>query len=154
MKTTTSKEKITALKELIIINNDRYEGYTKASEMVKDADLKTLFTKFASESKGFSEELKTHIPYSDEKPGDETTLSGKVFRAWMDIKKALSSDDRKAVLASCEFGEDAAKKTYDSVLDDPEGVSGELLQIIRTQRSSIQHGHDTVKQLRDSYKEK
>ncbi|HYG51733.1 MAG TPA: PA2169 family four-helix-bundle protein [Flavobacteriales bacterium] len=153
MKTTTSKEKATALKELIIINNDRYEGYTKAAEQVKDSDLKTLFTKLANESKGFSEELRKHIPFSDDKPErDETTLSGKVFRVWMDIKKALSANDRKAVLASCEFGEDAAKKTYDTILDDPQGVSGELLQLIRTQRSSIQHGHDTVKQLRDSYK--
>lgn len=152
---TTSEQKATALKELIIINNDRYEGYTKASEQVKDSDLKTLFTKLANDSKGFSDELQTHIPFSDDNPvRDETSFSGKVFRAWMSIKKALSTDDRKAVLASCEFGEDAAKKTYDSILDDPEGVTPELLQLIRTQRSSIQHGHDTVKQLRDSYKEK
>jgi len=154
MKTSTSKEKATALKELIIINNDRYEGYTKASEQVKDSDLKTLFTKLANESKGFSEELKKYVPFSDDKHGDETTFSGKVFRAWMSIKKALASNDRKAILASCEFGEDAAKRTYDSILDDPEGVTGELLQLVRAQRSSIQHGHDTVKQLRDSTKEK
>jgi len=70
----------------------------------------------------------------------------------MDVKSALTSKDRKAVLSSCEFGEDVAKKTYDDVLDNPEDVPSEVLSLIQKQRSELQQGHDTIKALRDSAK--
>ncbi len=102
---TVSEKKAKALGELVIINNDRYEGYNKAAEQTTDADLKSLFTKFSSQSKNFSSDLRKLIPFSEEAPKrDETTVSGKFYRAWMDVKSALTSKDRKAVLSSCEFG--------------------------------------------------
>jgi len=70
----------------------------------------------------------------------------------MDVKSALSSKDRKAVLSSCEYGEDVAKKTYDDILDHPEDVPSDVLSLIKKQRSELQQGHDTIKALRDSVK--
>src|SRR3954470_20203452 len=146
---TVSEKKAKALSELVIINNDRYEGYNKAAEQTSDADLKSLFTKFSSQSKNFSSELRKFIPFTEETPKrDETTVSGKFYRAWMDVKSALTSKDRKAVLSSCEFGEDVAKKTYDDVLDNPEDVPSDVLSLIKRQRSELQQGHDTIKALR------
>jgi uncharacterized protein (TIGR02284 family) len=37
-----------------------------------------------------------------------TTTSGKLFRVWMDIKSAMTGSDRKAIINSCEYGEEAA----------------------------------------------
>ena len=45
-----------------------------------------------------------------------TTNSGKIYRAWMDVKAAFTGHDRKAILASCEFGEDAAQAAYKTAL--------------------------------------
>lgn len=150
MKATESPEQTKALSELIVINNDRYEGYQKAAGQTEDADLKTLFTKLAADSQKFSSELRQHFDYKDEAPDrGETTASGKVFRVWMDVKKALSANDRKAILSSCEFGEDVAKKTYDHVLKEHE-LEPALADLIRQQRSVLQEGHDKVKQLRDA----
>lgn len=150
---TISEKKAKALSELVIINNDRYEGYNKAAEQTTDADLKSLFTKFSTQSKGFSSELRKLIPFTEEAPKrDETTVSGKFYRAWMDVKAALTAKDRKAILSSCEFGEDVAKKTYDDVLEHPEDVPSDVLSLIKKQRSELQQGHDTVKALRDSAK--
>lgn len=151
----SNKDNEKALSELIIINNDRYEGYTKAAEQIKDSDLKALFTQQASMSKKFSEQLRQHVDFKEEAPDrGETTFSGKIYRAWMDIRKALSANDRKAVLSSCEYGEDVALKTYDHVLSEHTGAKPEVLDLVREQRTGIKEGHDKVKQLRDSEKEK
>jgi uncharacterized protein (TIGR02284 family) len=143
--TTTSA----VINDLIVINNDRYEGYKTAAAEAKDADLKSLFTEFSSQSKKFSEELRKFG--SDDLPKrDETKNTGKLYRVWMDIKSAVSSKDRKAILSSCEFGEDVAKKHYQDALQNPEGVPSEALEIIRKQSAEIQKGHDKVKSMRDA----
>ena len=152
METTTVKEKSTeALAELVIINNDRYEGYKTAEKETDDSDLKSLFTKFSLQSKGFSEELRKLIPFSEETPErDDTKLSGKFYRAWMDVKAALTGKSRKTILSSCETGEDVALKTYKDILESPETLSPELLTLIRSQKSELQQAHDLIKTMRDS----
>jgi len=145
------QEKTTkALRAVVIINNDRYEGYKRAADETKDGDLKAIFTRFSLQSKDFSEKLQSLIPDLRDVPNDDATkASGKLYRVWMDIKAALAKNDRKAILASCEFGEDEALRTYDNVLENPKDISSEVLGIIREQRSEIHKGHDTVKAMRD-----
>jgi uncharacterized protein (TIGR02284 family) len=70
----------------------------------------------------------------------------------MDIKAAITAKDRKAILSSCEFGEDVAKKHYEEVLMHADGVPPEALEIIRRQQTNINRGHNIVKSLRDSAK--
>jgi uncharacterized protein (TIGR02284 family) len=138
-----------AIKSLIVINNDRYEGYKKASEEAKDPQLKSLFNGFSQQSRQFNTEL-TRFVNSDEVPEpDRTTVSGKAYRAWMDVKAALASDDRKAVLSSCEFGEDAALRTYREVLDDGEEIPEVEKSIIDKQKAEIQAAHNQIKSMRD-----
>jgi uncharacterized protein (TIGR02284 family) len=67
----------------------------------------------------------------------------------MDVKNAIAGNNRKAVLSSCEFGEDVAKKTYEDILEKPDDITSEVLEVIRKQRAAILQGHDTVKSLRD-----
>lgn len=143
--------KTTSIKALIEINNDRYEGYKTAAGEARETDLKTLFEQFSKQSQGFANELKRFIN-DPETQVDDTTNSGKVFRVWMDIKAAVTGNNRKAILASCEFGEDAAKRTYDEVLEHSEELPAGALDIVKRQRSEIQKGHDTVKQMRDALK--
>lgn len=141
------------LRDLIIINNDRYEGYQKAMEQTKDADLKSLFSKYSANSNTYASELRTLIPAPKEEPArDETRLSGKFYRAWMDVKNALSTNDRKAVLNSCEYGEDVAKKAYENVLEDREAMSPGSVALIQNQFDHLLDAHNTIKGLRDSLK--
>jgi uncharacterized protein (TIGR02284 family) len=145
-------EKTTAaLNGLIIINNDRYEGYKTAAEETTDGDLKALFTRLSTQSKGYSSELQMHVPFADDAPDrDETTLSGKFYRIWMDIRAALTAKDRKNILASCEFGEDVAQKAYDTVLKDPGSISPALIALIRKQKDELDIQHNHIKTLRDN----
>jgi uncharacterized protein (TIGR02284 family) len=141
----------TSINSLIIINNDRYEGYKKAAEETNDAELKSLFNRFSLQSKGWAESLRAFAD-KDEPEQNETTLTGKLYRVWMDVKTAVTAKDRHAVLNSCEYGEDVAKKTYDEVMEHSDELPVEVMDVIRKQRSELQQAHDEVKTLRDSIK--
>lgn len=146
-------EKAEALvKELIVINNDRCEGYKTAAQETKDGDLKPLFEKYSAQSAQFASELKRYISYEEAPAADETKLSGKVYRAWMDVKSAVTASDRKAILSSCEFGEDVALKTYKDMLesDDSNDIGSELHAVITNQRSEVQAAHNYIRSLRDN----
>ena len=140
-----------AVNELIVINNDRCEGYKTAANETKDSDLKSLFLEFSRQSEGFAQELRRYVPSGSDQPErDETKASGKLYRVWMDFKAAVTAKDRKAILSSCEYGEDVAKKHYEDVLSNPQGLASEALDLIRKQSAEIKKGHDTIKSLRDS----
>jgi uncharacterized protein (TIGR02284 family) len=148
---TINKETTKAIRSLIIINNDRREGYMEAEKLVKDEDLKTLFLKLSTQSEGFRNELQALLTDLEDAPApDSTKASGKVFRTWMDVKDNLAGNNRKAVLSSCEFGEDAAKKEYASVLKDAEGMDPQTLDLIHRQNAELLKAHDRIKSLRDS----
>ena len=117
---TTIKKTASTLGDPIIINNDRYEGYQKAIEQTKDLDLKILFSTISVQSKDNNASLRSLVlPAGEDTPDrDETRISGKFYRAWMDIKNTLSSNNRKDILSSCEKGEDVAKKAYEDALAD------------------------------------
>jgi len=138
-----------AINDLIEINNDRVEGYEKASNHAKDEDLRTIFNNMAMQSRRFAGELKERVNLEGDDPAKGTTLKGKIYRVWMDVKDKFSGDNRKAVLQSCEFGEDAAQRAYESVLKD-DSVNGDLRLVIENQKKSLRESHDRIKHLRDA----
>lgn len=145
------EESIKVLNSLITINNDRIEGYETASKETEELDLKTLFSQFIATSKKCKQELVMEVNTLGGEAPEGTKASGKFFRVWMDVKAALTGKDRKAILNSCEYGEDKALETYDEALeDDSEHLSGEQQAMIRSQRSLLKADHDHVKALRDS----
>src|SRR5207248_824093 len=128
----TEKKTTEIVKDLIVINNDRYEGYKKAAEETKDFDLKEMFNKFSEQSRGFADELRKLVKDTTEQPKrDETKNTGKLYRVWMDVKAAISNNDRKAVLTSCEFGEDTAKKHYDEAIENNKDLEPSALTEIK-----------------------
>ena len=143
---------IEVLNDLIQINNDRVEGYERAAKETDtvDADLRALFTSMANDSRGYAAELSKYVARHGEEPADGTTLKGKVYRAWMDVKAAVTGKDRKAILASCEYGEDAAQKAYDEALASDAPISTDVRQLIMEQKTSLRRAHDKVKAMRDA----
>ena len=113
-----NRETIEVLNDLIQINNDRIVGYEKAIRQtnVEDTDLKILYASMVAEGHRMKIALATEVQALGAEIENGTTASGRIYMAWMDVKAALSMDDRKAIFDSCEFGEDAAKKVYEEVL--------------------------------------
>jgi len=146
-----SNEKIVdVLNNLVQINNDRIEGYERAARESDDSDLKTLFNQMAEKSHMLKSQLSSEIVKRGGKPTEGTTASGKVFRVWMDFKAALTGKDRKAILSSCEFGEDAAQHEYESALKSAEKLPPDIVTLIMDQKGKLREDHDHVKTLRDT----
>ncbi len=139
------------LNDLIQINNDRVAGYEKAIEelRVEDADLKTLFVKMIRESHRHKLALGTEVQVLGEDIETGTTNSGKIYRAWMDVKAVFTGHDRKTVLNNCEAGEDAAQRAYKMALAE-EGLSANLRDMITEQKLELRSSHDEIKMLRDN----
>jgi uncharacterized protein (TIGR02284 family) len=144
---------IEVLNDLIQINNDRIEGYKRASNEAEedDMDLKAIFNRMADESRGYVAELTQEVVKLGGEPTTSTTNSGKIYRAWMDVKATFTGNDRKAILASCEFGEDAAQKAYEAALSSDESLPLDVRQLIANQKASLKTSHDVIKKYRDMH---
>ena len=140
------------LNDLIRINNDRIKGYEKAAEETKekDTDLQAIFRQMAAESRSYVNDLKEYVTTSDTDPATSTTTAGKIYRAWMDVKATFTGKDRKAILASCEYGEDAAQKAYETALSSNAELLAEIRQLVLDQKASLKRSHDRIKQMRDA----
>ena len=147
---TTNEKTIEKLNELIQINEDRKEGYRKAREQSEDLSLQSLFDQFANQSGKNIVDLGVAVESYGGVPNNDTSISGDAYRAWMDVKDALTTNQRKTVLASCERGEDAAVGTYRNVLKDSEALDNNLIGLISMQSRDIEKAHDQIKSLRDS----
>lgn len=140
------------LNDLIKINNDRVAGYEKAIEELQpeDADLKALFVKMIAESHKHKLALASALQGSGTELETGTTTSGKIYRAWMDVKAVFTGHDRQTVLNNCEAGEDAAQKAYKSALEE-EGLSAANRTLITEQKTELRASHDQIKGLRDQH---
>lgn len=146
-----NQKSIDVLNTLIEINNDRIEGYETASKETEETDLKTLFAQLAQTSQDCREELVDEVEELGGTAVEGTKVTGKFFRVWMDVKAALTGKDRKAILNSCEYGEDVAVDTYKKVLEnDTEELTPDQVTIVEEQYVLLKADHDTIKSLRDS----
>ncbi len=141
-------ETIEVLNTLIEINNDRIQGYKTAAKETKQTDLKNLFSEFEN----ISLECRAHLMKEVEKRNGEvangTTASGKVFRVWMDLKSAVTGNNRKAILNSCQYGEEASQRTYSDVLDNHKAeLDPEIKRLIFGQKAILGSNLFTIKGL-------
>ena len=110
------KKTIEAFNSLIVINNDRLEGYKVASETIDDEDLQSFFYRLSQTSGRCKKELIEEVKKLGGVPDNGTRTAGKFFRVWMEIKAVLSGNNKRVILNLCECGEEAALATYKNVL--------------------------------------
>ena len=148
MKTTDKAAE--SLNDLVQINNDRIEGYEKAIENLKaeDQDLKTVFVSMIDESRKCKMALSNELNVFRKDTEEGSTTSGKLYRAWMDVKAVFTGHNRKSVLENCEFGEDAAQKAYKDASNE-EDLPANLKSMILEQKAILRQSHDKIKLLRD-----
>jgi uncharacterized protein (TIGR02284 family) len=151
--TTTTPETIEVLNDLVAINNDRIVGYEKAIEEAEasDSDLKSLFTSMIDESRKIRLALANEVQSLGGEYDRGTTASGKLYRAWMDVRAVFSGHDRHAVLANCERGEDAAQNAYKEALSD-NNLPAYVRTMLEEQKQTLRASHDEIKALRDAAK--
>ena len=145
------EELVGVLNDLIRINNDRIVGYERASKESKniDVDLIATFNKMADQSRQYKAELVQQVSRLGGDAASDTTVSGKVYRVWMDLKAAITGKDRESILGSCEYGEDVAQRAYEAALESDAYMSTEVRQMISSQKSELKTSHDLIRKYRD-----
>ena len=144
-------ELVSVLNDLIRINNDRIVGYERAAKESKnvDIDLIATFNQMADQSRKYKAELAQEVKSLGGDIASDTTVSGKVYRVWMDLKSAITGKDRESILGSCEYGEDVAQRAYEAALESDAYMSTEIRQMITSQKSDLKTSHDLIKKYRD-----
>jgi uncharacterized protein (TIGR02284 family) len=141
------------LNDLIQINNDRISGYERALKELKEADedLRGIFTAHIDQSRNLRNALGKEVQTLGTNMDQGTTSSGKIYRAWMDVKALFTGHDRQTVLDNCEYGEDAAQKAYKSALDT-QNLPAYIFALVNCQKDELKNAHDEIKALRDQEK--
>lgn len=144
---------VETLNDLIKIHNDRAVGYDRAikDSSAENADLTELFKHMIDESHSCKMALSTEVLVMKGETAEGTTVSGKIHRTWMEVRNAFTSQDRHAILASCEQGEDATQAAYKTALAD-EDMPRYIHDMIAEQQSKLKLSHDKIKMLRDMQK--
>ena len=144
---------IEIVNDLILINNDRIQGYERALKEIEESgdgqDLKPFFLRFIDESRQFKIQLGTEVEVLGKDMEQGTSTGGSIHRAWIAVKETFTGHSRKSILEECEFGEDAIKKAYASALEE-EHLPAYIKEILSDQQEMILDAHDEIKELRDS----
>ncbi|TGE24134.1 PA2169 family four-helix-bundle protein [Hymenobacter aquaticus] len=137
------------LNELLETLKDGEKGYSTATTDVDDHDLKQVFKKYAVQRDGFLTELEDQMHKLNLKADEESSVTGTIHRAFINLKAAITSKSRESILNECERGEDYAVKAYQTALK-AEGLPGQLKSIIEKQYQGIQEAHNEIRTLRDA----
>jgi uncharacterized protein (TIGR02284 family) len=139
------------LNELLETLKDGQKGYAEAMTDVEDADLKETFKKYAAQRSAYITELEDQMHKLNLHPEEESSITGTIHRAFINLKGLVTNKDRYSILAECERGEDYAKGAYEKARKI-ENVPAELKSIIEKQAAGIKQGHDEIRDLRDAAK--
>ena len=143
---------VSALNDLIRINNDRITGYKKIINAKLDDDLEDLFTQFIYQGQQNINDLTQYIKRLGGEPADGSRLSGKYYHAWMDMRATFNRLNRQAILDYSEYGEDVAKSSYRKALEDKELTWHDkyVQKILFQEFEELKRSHRIVEKLRDA----
>ena len=147
----TKESEARLLNDLILINNDRVEGYQKAMEQLKDEDavLKEMFRNRVNQSKRLKSELKEKVVEIGSEVVSGTTNAGKLYRVWMDVKAYFGGTDREKTLDNCEVGEEAAILAYKRALSS-ERLSDEVYELVNSHFAELKISQSKIVALRNT----
>jgi uncharacterized protein (TIGR02284 family) len=147
----TNEKAIRVFNTLVQTNIDRIEGYEKVLNESKnlDIDVKSIFKRMITESRQNNIELVNEVVAQDGDPAQSSSVSGKIYRIWMDVRTAFAKDDVQAILNASEFGEAAAMEAYENALQSDAALTIGQLNLITRQKAGIQLAHILVKRYRD-----
>jgi uncharacterized protein (TIGR02284 family) len=142
------KEHAEALQELLQKNYDAEKGFKKAITKTESDSLKEFLKRQALKHNRFATELDKEIRSLNEAPKEEGTFTGKLSRAWMDIKVAISGNHDEAILEECVRGEKDSAEEYEEALNKNK-FPPHLEEVLRKQLSEIKIMIAEVKSMED-----
>ncbi len=146
----TATETSSTLNDLVQICLDGEKGFAEAANRTTDPALKVELMDYSKQRRDFAADLKSLVARNGDKPSESGNLSAGLHRVWIDVKAVFTGNDRHAILAECERGEDSAVAAYKNAQDG--GLSSDVLQLVQSQFFAVKRTHDRIKTLRDAVK--
>jgi uncharacterized protein (TIGR02284 family) len=141
---------ISVLNELIETSRDGQNGFQKAADDSRAAELRSFFSQGAQRCAEAVRELQGLVRQLGGDPDATGSVTGALHRGWMNVKEAVTSRDDKAILEEVERGEDYAKTAYRKALDA--NLPANVQAVVQRQYQGVLANHDKVKAMREQYR--
>ncbi len=143
-------ETVEKLQELVRGLHDSHEYLIEAAEKIESDHFPAEnMRSIAVERNEICENIGKLVAMNNEEPAEEGTWSGSLRKIWTAFRAGLNAGDTTVVLIEAERAEDAIVHKFEDVLKDVAGcpVNDELLEHYKR----VKHGHDLIRNMRDSY---
>ncbi|HYD31604.1 MAG TPA: PA2169 family four-helix-bundle protein [Azospirillaceae bacterium] len=120
---------IESLNDLIQITEDSHDGYRRSAEDAKDSDIQSLFRDLSTQRESMVRELQDLVAQLGGQPTDSGTMLAGAHRFFVDLKSAVTGQDREAILREVERGESEAIRRHENVLSQP--LPADIAAIVR-----------------------
>ncbi|QDS90754.1 hypothetical protein EC9_49700 [Rosistilla ulvae] len=151
-KTNLNETTVTKLQKLIRANIDAYDGFRESADEIADNNLSTLFRQVATERSALATELQNYVEWNGAEAEEDGSVAASVHRAWINVRSKINGGDPYVILIEAERGEDHIKHAYEDVLKETAGSA--MNDVLTAQYAIVKSGHDKIRDLRDSYKNK
>ncbi len=142
--TSAGQSLVSVLQDLSARCHDSEQGYRRSAQDASDSDLKQQFEQLANERASMASELDRLIrEHGGEPTWSGGSMAGTAHRMWVDLRTALSRNERQVVLEEVARGESTAEEAYDEALR--QDLPMEVRQIVRDQ-------HRRVRETRNRYR--
>ena len=140
----------TTLRALIRVLGDSQRGMAEIGERLQDQTLRRYFLMESLRRANFRGELENILHQHGVADVNESgTMTGKVYRAWAELKAALGAGD-DAMLETAEQAEDEARDAYRVALNAELPVP--VRQKVVEQRTHILIAHEYLREQREGLK--
>ena len=146
-----SQDAAKTLNNLIETCIDGENGFRAAADALQNTELANELRNYSEQRHQFAARLQDLVGESGDTPTDSGSAAATLHRGWMNLRSAISSHDRYAILAECERGEDSAVEAYREAISEAQ-LPPDASQLIETQLRSVKSTHDRIKALRDTSK--
>ncbi len=136
------------INELAQFVNDRIEGYKTAAKETRDPAHKAYYNELVGQSQQFSNELNSTLSRVGGDTQHDTTIKGKLYRGWMDVKSGITGKDEKAIIESNLYGEEWAQKAYNDALEHKAELPQEVVQMVEKQKQASLTTCEHLKQMK------
>src|SRR6266487_962622 len=95
----------------------------------------------------FAQELQAGVERQGGSAQDSGSVAASLHRGWIALASSVSHGDARAIVASCEAGEGAARASYEEVLSS--WISGNTRALIETQWKAIERAQQEMQHLQN-----
>jgi uncharacterized protein (TIGR02284 family) len=139
--TSISSAHVGLLNDLLQLNRDSVEGFTKAIEWATSPKLKAICQSALTERQAAVLALEPLVRAAGGFPDKSLSVSGALHRTWMKVRESVSPNGDEALILEVERAEDEMRDAYVAAMK--QALPPMLKDVIAAQSKEVLAVHDT-----------